>query len=272
MITTFSNYLRYNRGLAEGTIKTYEENLRAFAAWAKVNVNSPRWSTITKQDIDRYVAALNQEGKEPATIKHHVSALRTLYKTMRELGRDIKNPAQYVRTPKLATRVPKTLEVADIRKTIYDKEIPENTRGIIAMLAEAGLRITEARTVTEEDIDREERSIIVRGKGNKERKVYYGELTAAYLEKHKEPGRKFQGEDREVRYAIHDAIRKHTTAEKCSAHIVRHTWATEMLNRGADIKTISFLMGHQSVKTTERYATVANRTAAAQYNQYRPAI
>lgn len=259
-----------NRGLSELTGKEYRKDLRNIQTWMVTQAKVERWSAITKEQIDDYVNDQVSEGLKPATIKRRISCLRSFFQWAWVQGLQQENPARYVSTPKLEQLVPKTIPTESIQATITDGTIPLQTRAMVAVLAETGVRISELLDMRLTDVDKEHRRIVVRGKGSKERSVYYGDMTAAVVSKAQTvgAGRLFPLCDREARYRIHSALRRHTSAPKASSHIIRHTWATEMLNAGASLSTIQALLGHSSVKTTERYAKVAGATVATEYNKY----
>ena len=271
-IERFTQHIVLNRGLSERTANEYRKDLREIQTWLKVQAKVERWSAVDKETIDDYVADMSANGLSAATISRRISCLRSFYKFAWLQGWQKENPAKYVSTPKVAITVPKTLGTEEIAETLRDGSIDLVTRAMVAVLAESGVRISELLDIRLRDIDTTNRRIVVRGKGNKERVVYYGDMTAAVISCTHSigNGRLFELGDRDARYRIHKALRMHSASPKCSSHIVRHTWATEMLANGASLSTIKTLLGHSSVKTTERYAQVAGRTTSTEYKKYKP--
>ena len=270
IIEEFVKYLVTNRGLSEGTAREYRKDMREIQKWMVTNAKIERWSQVQKEHVDDYVADMYLIGHKPATIRRRVSCLRTFYQYAWIKGLQQENPAKYVSTPKVGESVPKTLDPKEIQAAISDTSIDATTRVMVTVMAETGIRVSELRNIRAWDINKEERSITISGKGNKERKVYFGDGTAAVLGNVRVPGATylFPMGDREARSRIFWALRKHTPAAHCSSHCLRHTFATTMLNQGAELKSISVLMGHASVATTERYAKVAGVKVAADYKQY----
>lgn len=272
IIIEFTSYLVTNRGLSEGTAREYRKDLRETQTWMVANANIQRWSDVTKETIEDYVAAMTVAGLKPATISRRISCLRTFYQYAWQKGLQKENPAKYVSTPKVGESVPRTIAQSEIQAAISDTSIDVMTRVMITVMAETGMRISELRNIKAWDINLDLRTIRVHGKGKKERTVYYGEGTAETFRHLHVPGETviFPLSDIEARSRIFWALRKHTGAERCSSHTLRHTWATSMLNAGADLKTIGTIMGHASVATTERYAKVAGVKVAADYKKYSP--
>lgn len=268
MYLTFSNYLTYNRGLSENTVKAYCEALRDFAQFVNQYHKGTRWSTVTKRIIDEYVVTMVSEEAAPATVKQHISALRTFYKTCQALDLMTENPARFVSTPKLGQQLPKTIEREAIAQALNSPTVSADAKAVIAIIFETGMRLQELLDLRAEDIDNKSQSIHIHGKGNKERTVYYGELTKRY-------GRCFNGSkhtQRGVRHMVFTALRPYSKAKQLSPHALRHTYASTLINNGMSIEAISKLLGHEHYETTEVYAKLANQTTHTLYSQYMPTI
>lgn len=263
MIQNFVNYLSINRGLSQHTVRAYEANLREFAKYIATTAPGTRWSTVTKKQIDDYVRQLVAEGLKPTSIKQHIAAIRTFYKTIKALGYDGTNPAQYVSTPKRARQLPKLVEPEAINAMLNSSTVM-NTKAIVAIIWETGIRLSELQAIRAQDIDSRQQSIKIHGKGKKERTVYYGELTKRY-------GRYLRVASmtpRDIRQAVYEGLRPYSQAEQLSPHAIRHSFATRLLNNGAPIEVISKLLGHESVTTTEIYCQLSNETTRQLYRHY----
>lgn len=269
MIQEFINYLEKNKGYSPQTCGEYRKDLERFVKWLKSH-NVAKWSNVEKATVDLYVSDMADEGLKPATIKRRISTIRSFYQYAWVMGYQKENPLKYVSTPKLGEALPKTIEQDDLRMTILDGTTNINVRGLIAFIAETGCRISEALSVTKADFNQETRSIRIWGKGKKERVVYYGDITAAYVKYAKVIGNCpiWTWTQRQARFLIWQALRKHSNAQQLSPHAIRHSFATGLLNKGAPITTVQALLGHKSVETTQRYAKVAEATAANDYLKY----
>lgn len=265
MITTFINFLATNKGYSRRTCESYEYCLHKFAGWARTQDANVRWSTITKTMIDRYVTNEVEAGAAASSIKQTIAALRTFYKTAWSLGYNGQNPARFVSTPKKSQKLPNTIKGEEIRAAIQHAK-SGRTAAILSILYETGIRLQEMLDIKPADIDQDLRRIKIHGKGRKERYVYYGNLTAERLEELCTEGM----EQRDVRRDVYEALKPYTQAEQKSPHAIRHTFATTALNNGMSIDTLSMLLGHASVKTTEIYAKTAGVRVAAEYDKFRP--
>lgn len=268
MITSFITYLRYNKGYSENTLRSYENDLRDFARYINTTNPGTSWRAVKKQMIDAFVSKMVADGHKPATIKQHVSTLRTFYKTCYAMGMQINNPARYVSTPKLEESLPKAIPIEDIRATVHDESIDWRARAIITVLTETGIRLQELLDMRPEDIDQANHSIKVRGKGRKERTVYYGSGSEKWLSLQPWHGM----DQRTVRHLVYEALSKHSDAKQLSPHALRHSFATTMLNNGGRLETLSALLGHQDTKITERYAKMGTSERKAQYEACMPSL
>lgn len=264
MIQEFTNYLQTVRGYSPLTCEEYRKDLTSFVVWLKATTDIRRFGDVNQETVQEWVADLVAAGLQATTIKRRVSALRSLYTYARGRGLTKTNPAQYVSTPKKARRLPKLADATAIRSCLYNPYVEPSTKLAVALLSETGMRISELCTVKMTDINKSTHSIRIIGKGNKERYVYYGKHTKRLLESvANDGGRIIKTDTRETRHDVYKAIGS-------TPHNVRHLYATTMLNNGADIKTISQLLGHESVKTTEIYSRMDTARISSTYNKYQP--
>lgn len=272
MIKEYLEHIKTNRGYSPATVISYERELRAFVAYQRRKDANARWSQISPNNIDEYVTDLVGLGMATATIKRKVSVIRSLFNYMRYKGMITNNPAQYTTTPKAAKTLPKTVETQAISAAIADVTNGITTRLQIAIIAETGIRISELLNIQCEDIDTTTRTIKINGKGAKEREVNYGlrteELLTGYLTS--QTGALFITATRDTERNIFKAIQKHSKQKKCSPHVIRHTFASEMTRNGAQLQAIAKILGHESTKTTEKYSHMMTATQAENYRQYAP--
>lgn len=270
MIQEFLDYQKTRRGLADNTLEAYAKDLTAFVRFAQRE--GLRWSTLTKQDIDRWLSELDAEGKSASTINRHLASIRGLLTWAHHEGILETNAARFCQHKKQEERLPEQAPIEDIEKYLdmeAHTERREVIQALIRLLLDTGIRIQEAIDIRRSDFDTDEMSIRIHGKGRRERKVYYKQRT---IEKLVKIGGRYgehllpQWTQRSYRMAMISELQP--LGIRTHPHALRHTFATGMLNRGADINVVSFLLGHKSVKTTERYARVSNTTAMQQYNQF----
>lgn len=269
MIQEFINYQKQVRGLSSRTCEEYEKELRAFAIWARPQ--GMRWSSVTKQDIDKHTAAMTESGHKPSTIKKRVTALRSIYNYMMHEGMINESPARWCQTPRLAENLPKSADMAKIdeyleseAKTAAQKEM----HIAVALMVETGVRLSELMNMQTGDFDKRQKCIKVKGKGSRERIVFYGKRSSQALNMYKKG---HQGKiietmtDVTLRWTMYKELGKY--CKRIHPHQLRHTFATEMLNNGMNLKTLSVLMGHKNITTTEIYAKANASRLAKEYKQ-----
>lgn len=255
MIEKYITYLTAIRGYSENTAIAYEKNIRHFAQWARRNVKDARWSTITQNDIDAYIISQQREGLKPSTTNQRLASISGFYNYLRREGHDIPNPCKYESRRKIAKNLPNTIPPAQLKEA-YNHAVGM-VKLWIGLLSTTGIRIQELLDMTWEDIDFETQSIRVNGKGSKQRIVYTNKEILEPLEAvknlGKHSGRLFNIEQREARKRIWEALKPYCQAPQLSPHAIRHTFATHAANIGANVTQIAHVLGHEDIKTTQKY-------------------
>ena len=252
------------------TLESYLNDLRFFYNYIEKDL------TIVKEiDVKTYIEYLNKKKMQATSISRTISTFKTFYKFLyRNNIIDKKDyPLNKTVYPKKEKKLPKFLYYNELLEIIEEsKKDNDSIRDllIIEMLYATGVRISELINIKVSDIDFNHRRIVVLGKGNKERVVYYGEYAQdalnIYLDKHikNKDGYLFvnhnggQLTDRGVRYILNNIMRRLSIKTHVTPHVLRHTFATDMLNNGCDIKVVQEILGHSSLRSTEIYTHVTN--------------
>ena len=273
MIHQYISYLAYTKGYSNNTLKSYTQALTQFVNYRKQCDSNARWSTTTAGDVQDYLAWMKQCEKSTATIHLHASAIKGLFRFIVHNGGTIDKAIYHVECPKMVKSDVATIAPADIEDTIADTSLSIDTRLIIALIADSGLRISEVLSLRPLDFDKSAMSITIAGKGGKTRYCYYSKRVQAMLNAYKRYTNRdcllFNGDERMIRYNIHMALRKHSNAPKLSPHIIRHTFATEMLSNGLNLAALKKQLGHEDIKSTECYL---NHYRLHSYDGYRKAL
>ena len=274
MINQFLDYLRYERNASPQTVQTYEESLRAFESYLTFRDNELSMDSVDTDLIRDWMESLMDKGNSASTINKNLSALRSFYRfaLKRELVK--KDPAHAVTGPKKSKPLPQFLREGEMDRLLDGLEWDGSfnnvrARTILLLFYEAGLRRSELIGLDDKDIDFEAAQLKVTGKRNKQRIVPFGAELAETLKDYKAKRQEEFGEtsgalflsDKGERISgaqVYQIVRKYlsmvTSLKKRSPHVLRHTFATAMLNNGAGLETIKSLLGHESVSTTEIYA------------------
>ena len=275
MINQFLNYLRYERNASPQTVQTYEESLREFESYLSLRDNGLSIEAADADLIRDWMEGLMDKGNTASTINKKLSALRSFYRFALKRKLVEKDPAHCITGPKKSKPLPQFLREGEMDHLLDGLEWDDNkykdvrARTILLLFYEAGLRRAELIGLNDGDVDFVTGQLKVTGKRNKQRIVPFGKELAEALRDYRTV-RDEQGEknsdafflndkgDRMTAPQVYGLVRKYlsavTSLKKRSPHVLRHTFATAMLNHGADLESIKNLLGHESVSTTEIYA------------------
>lgn len=257
LIEAHSMYLTMIRGYAKNTTDAYKRDLVKFVRWMKDYKTNARWSTITRDDIDAYMIHLSNEFAKPSTINRNLSAISSIYKFFKRQGLEVQDPTRWESRKKIAKTEPNTINVSELREAWENADA--ETALALKMLYETGIRAQELLDITTDDINRETWGIRINGKGSKERTVFILpdtlEMVDAWLQGRR--GKLFTFQDqRALRRAIYEALEPFSHARQLSPHAIRHTMATEATAKGVSSITLAKILGHESVKTTQKYVNL----------------
>ncbi len=271
-LTAYDRDLRA-RSAAERTRKAYGVDLGQFVEWA--GEREP--ADLRHRDVRRYAAGLSSEGAAPATVARKLAAVRGLFDFLVRTERIGQNPADLVSSPKREEKLPRVLTVEQVRELL--ERIPARTplelrdRAMLELAYSCGLRCEEIVTLDVGALDFETEQLRVLGKGSKERLLPVGEPAQQALRRYNERGRHALSADpREQALFLSKSgrrlsnsdvtrrlglwVREAALAAGVSPHSLRHSFATHLLEGGADLRTIQELLGHASISTTQVYTRV----------------
>lgn len=271
-INVINDFIIYisKKNYSINTYTSYINDLYYFYIFIKKDLTK-----VTFEDVKDYLEHLNLKKEKPSSVRRKISSLKSFYKFLyKNKYMDKKDyPLTKVAYPKMEKKLPKFIYYNDLLEIINESTKDKDgvrDRLIIEMLYATGVRVSELINIKINDIDFNNRRIIVLGKGNKERIVYYGEyaeeVLKEYMKTHERKNHNYlfinskggQLTDRGVRYIIDNIMSKLSVKTHVTPHVLRHTFATDMLNNGCDIKVVQELLGHSSLKATEIYTHVTN--------------
>jgi len=282
-IEQFITYLDAERNASPHTLVNYSVDLREFS----LVVGKKPLNTITYLDVRNFLAHLNKNNFSKSSISRKLACLRSFFKFLVRENIIKNNPASAVATPKREKRLPHFLEENEVTTLLNTPNLDAldgcRDRAIIETLYSSGLRVSELVSLNVETIDRLAGLIRVRGKGRKERIVPLGNAAIqaidGYLAKRpevqlREPlflnSRSGRLTDRSVRRMLLKHARKAGIAKEVSPHMLRHSFATHLLNRGADLRSVQELLGHENLSTTQIYTHVTTQRLKEAYDQAHP--
>ncbi len=269
-VDKFLFFLKNELNYSEFTIKSYQLDLTDFFEYIKKSkINYLR---INNNEVRGYLKYLDSCNLKNSTISRRISTLRTFYNYLLDEGLVEGNVFHNVKNPKLEKKLPNYLNYNEIEELLESIDIT-NTEGLqrrllIEMFYSTGCRVSEMINVKLKDIDFTNKTIRIMGKGSKERIVYYGDYASKYLEEYL---KKVEVKDylftnkkqeklsvSEVELIIKDIMKHISIKTHVTPHTLRHTFATHLLNNGADIKTVQELLGHANLSTTGIYTHISS--------------
>lgn len=290
-IDAFLEALR-NRAVSEHTLSAYESDLRGFEAFLKAR-NLP-FDLIDHVFIRDFLGHLYEQRLEKTSIARKLACLRTFFKFLVREHRIKTNPAELISSPRLPKKLPSYLPEDEAAAVV---EMPQGDgfqavrdRAILELLYASGLRVRELVGLNDENLDRPQQLVRVLGKGRKQRIVPFGEFASkaldAYLVERQRLGLE-RAEDsgqiplfvsvrarrlsaRDVQRLVERTRLRLPSGRHVTAHTLRHTFATHLLERGADLRAIQELLGHSSLATTQKYTHVSLEHLRAEYDKAHP--
>lgn len=269
----FLNYLQYELNRSELTIVSYGDDLRAFEAFFKNKDTLLTWEAVDADLIRDWMESMMDKGCSATTIQRRLSALRSFYRFGLTRGYVTKNPARGIVGPKRSRPLPQFLRESEMNRLLDDMPVGDSYREllgyiIVLVFYSTGMRLAELVGLDDDNIDFDTRVIKVLGKGSKQRlipfadeleeglKIYVARRDAEVVRKDKAFFVDQRGQ-RVKRGAVQNSVRaslaKVTSMKKRSPHVLRHTFATAMLNNEAGLESVKKLLGHESLSTTEIY-------------------
>jgi len=285
-IKDYLEYLRLERGLANNSISSYKRDLWEFFVW----LEDKHQKKVSASDINRFIGLLINSGRKPATIARKISSLKQFFFFLKENQIIKDNPVTTFAAPKIARYHPAYLTPGEIEKIIDTIDTKAKTgfrnRAIIELLYGSGLRISELINLKLSDIEFEAGFIRVLGKGNKQRLVPMGTYAKEAIEKYldqKPPSKSLSVNNLLFtnrlgsKYSrvgmwkiIKNTVKKAGIDKNITPHTFRHSFATHLLEGGADLRIVQEMLGHADISTTQIYTTIDQDYIIAEHRKYHP--
>ena len=273
----YLEYLEYERHYSSYTTDNYERDIEEFLDY--LERESINYLKLEYSDIRLYLAYLKEEKHEKSTsISRKLSALRSYYKYLCSNNKVKTNLFNLISSPKKEQKLPRYFEYNELEElfNVPDLEtyLGQRDRLVLELLYATGIRVGELVKIKLKDINKSERTILIHGKGSKERIVNYGEYASDILNIYLNDGykelNKFNSDylvlnnqgrvitERGIRYILTNLIKKTSLHKNISPHMLRHSFATHLLNEGCDILSVKELLGHESISSTQIYTHITN--------------
>jgi integrase/recombinase XerD len=285
-VREFVHYLRVEKGLARNSWESYERDLHRLQVWSEKS--SLEIINLSRNELREWQVSLAREGLSPTSIGRMISSARGFYKFLLLDGHLKKNPADDLVAPQKGFYLPRFLNESEIDSlfSIPDVEIETGLRdrAILEVLYAAGLRVSESINLKIADVDLDAGILNAHGKGSKERRVPLGREALSYLEKYlavrgrndnlkntllfvSKAGKQMSRQDV---YILVQSCAEKCGLENVSPHTLRHSFATHLLQRGADSRSVQAMLGHADISTTQIYTHITDNHLKATYEQHHP--
>lgn len=289
-IDRFVDHLAHERQASPNTVRGYSRDLNDLAAFLGMQERfTPR--EVTPLEIRAFLADLQERGSSRATIARKLAAVRSFFKFLVREGRIESSPARAVKTPKQVRKLPSFLQEEEVSKLLDEPgpgdAFPARDRALLETLYSTGLRVSELIGLNLSDLDMVSALLRTRGKGRKERLVPVGSVAVSAIRDYligerrelcqgRDPEALFLNRDgkrlsaRSVRRVVQRYIQRTGLPTSTSPHTLRHTFATHLLDRGADLRAVQELLGHESLSTTQIYTHVSTERMRETYLRAHP--
>jgi len=293
-INSFLTELETVRGSSPATVRAYGDDLRQCARFLRSEKLAESWRDVKPAHARRFLAHLHGSGYARSSVARKLSAVRSLYRHLRERGETSSDPTVGIRTPGRGRRLPRFLFRGDVEKLLAapdgSKPLGLRDRALLETLYATGLRVAELVSLTASQC-REASELRIVGKGGRERVVLLGRHAQQAIEHYLEEGRPHllarrapedqddrlflnaRGgplSDRGVRRIVHRHLLRACAQHDIGPHALRHTFATHLLEAGADLRAVQELLGHSSLSSTQIYTHVSRRRLREVYDQAHP--
>ena len=281
----FLTYLQVEKGLARHTLDSYRRDLDRLQTWS--NKNGKQVADLTRADLRKWIASLSREGLAPASIARAVSATRGFFKFLMLDGHIKSHPAEDLDTPQRFSYLPKFLTEDEINRLFAAPDISTEEgirdRAVLEIMYATGLRVSELVNLKQTDVDLLAGLVRCHGKGNKERRVPLGKSAIHWLQQYAAVkagygkqssqnvflyrGRPFT---RQIAWSMIKRHAERVGIKNVSPHTLRHSFATHLLQHGADSRSVQALLGHSDISTTQIYTHITDMHLRSAYDRHHP--
>jgi len=285
LIESFLDSLYIEKGLSQNTVQSYKNDISSFAVWVEKYPDIPLAKT-TKSNINQYIAHLFKSGLKSSSVNRKISTIKSFFIFLLKKKHILLSPVEDIDMVRQEKYLPVSMSETEVELLLkspsLDSFIGRRDRAMIEMLYATGMRISELINLKITDVDCNRLVAKVMGKGSKERLIPYGEIAADHLNIYLQDRKDINSNEiflsnrgkKITRGAFWNRIklylRKENLKESISPHTLRHAFATHLLNRGADLRSVQILLGHSDLSTTQIYTHIAKKRLGEILKKHHP--
>ena len=283
-LRSFLNYLLVDKGLSNNTVKAYEADISSFFQW--LDNEDLKYKNLQEDHINQYISFLFQKKMRSSSVNRKISSIKSFYIFLVKRNFVKNSPLNDLVTPKQEKYLPESMSEAEVDKLLnspdVSNKIENRDKAMIEMLYATGMRISELVNLKMTDVDMKRCVVKVFGKGSKERLVPFGETALdslrSYLNEREQSSSKeiflSNRGKKMTRVAFWQRVKVYLIRENLknsiSPHTLRHAFATHLLNRGADLRSVQLLLGHSDLSTTQIYTHIAKQRLSDVLKKHHP--
>ena len=283
-LRSFLNYLLVDKGLSKNTVKAYEADISSFFQW--LDNEDLKYKNLQEDHINQYISFLFQRKMRSSSVNRKISSIKSFYIFLVKRNFVKNSPLNDLVTPKQEKYLPESMSEAEVDKLLnspdVSNKIENRDKAMIEMLYATGMRISELVNLKMTDVDMKRCVVKVFGKGSKERLVPFGETALdslrSYLNEREQSSSKeiflSNRGKKMTRVAFWQRVKVYLIRENLknsiSPHTLRHAFATHLLNRGADLRSVQLLLGHSDLSTTQIYTHIAKQRLSDVLKKHHP--
>ena len=285
LIESFLDSLYIEKGLSQNTVHSYKNDISSFAAWVEKYSDTSLVKT-TKSNINQYIAHLFKSGLKSSSVNRKISTIKSFFIFLLKKKHILLSPVEDIDMVRQEKYLPVSMSEKEVELLLkspsLDSFIGRRDRAMIEMLYATGMRISELINLKITDVDCNRLVAKVMGKGSKERLIPYGEIASDHLNIYLQDRKDINSNEiflsnrgkKITRGAFWNRIklylRKENLKESISPHTLRHAFATHLLNRGADLRSVQILLGHSDLSTTQIYTHIAKKRLGEILKKHHP--
>lgn len=289
-LQSFMHYLTVEKGLSKNTLESYKRDLKQFTSYLKQK-HPVKIEETSRQNIVSYLMSLREQGKATSTISRNMASIRAFYQFLLKDQIITSDPSILLETPKIERRLPKILSIAEVEILLQTPQsstsFGQRDRAMLELLYATGIRVSELISLSIEDVHLQMGFVKCLGKGSKERVIPLGRVAIESLEQYLQVGRYKLNKNKRSkalflnhhgnpisRQGFWKIIKKHAKdagiKKEITPHTVRHSFATHLLENGADLRSVQEMLGHADISTTQIYTHVTKTRLKDVYSKAHP--
>ena len=285
LVKEFLNYVQVEKGLSRNTLESYARDLNRLDRWS--NRSGKALPELTRSDLRKWIAQLSKDGLAPSSVARAVSAARGLFRFLMLDGHIKSHPTDDLDTPQRFAYLPQFLTEEEINRLLVapdvSTELGVRDRALLELMYAAGLRVSELVSMKQTDVDINSGLVSCHGKGSKERRVPIGKSAIHWLQRYSsvkaaygKPALPFlflnRGKPltRQFAWSMIKRYAAQAGVKDISPHTLRHSFATHLLQNGADSRSVQALLGHSDISTTQIYTHITDRRLRDTYDRHHP--